>query len=118
MFDQQLSWMTFLQVTGWFSGFVDLFWSKSWHVTAKHFNCNCCFINIEATPASVIWSSDNLSTSPSAHQAQPFLCYKNLKQTAVSQEVGKLITATEMLADVVLGHFVDLVSQTGTAHME
>lgn len=36
----------------------------------------------------------------------------------MSQEVGKLIIVMEMLADVGLGHFVDLVSQTGMAHLK
>lgn len=36
----------------------------------------------------------------------------------MTQVVGKLIIVMEMLADVGLGHFVDLVSQTGMAHLE
>lgn len=54
----------------------------------------------------------------SPHYIPPLLCYRNFKHTAVSQEVGKLIIVMEMLADVGLGHFVDLASQTGMARLE
>lgn len=76
-------------------------WFKS-----PNLDCDSCLINIETALEFVMWSFTTshpiVPTSP--HPVQP---------TAVSQELGKSIIVMEMLADVVLGHFVHLASWTG-----
>lgn len=73
---------------------------------SPNLDCDSCLINIETALEFVMWSFTTsrpiVPTSP--HPVQP---------TAVSQKLGKSIIVTEMLADVVLGHFVDLASRAG-----